>query len=154
MRKLRGNGERMRKWRENHFLFISSFSFHFLILCLFPHSLSISSFSLHFLSISSFSLHFLFISSFSLHFLAARLQGCNNLCSPALVCFCCTYSFAKCELKRTSLPQKILRTFTYQPHIWKPILPLGEKEGVAKITTIIFRAPKLPRILTFLCIIF
>ena len=37
---------------------------------------------LHFLSISSFSLHFLFISSFSRHFLAARLQGCNNSCSP------------------------------------------------------------------------
>ena len=33
------------------------------------------------LSISSFSLHFLFISSCSLHFLAARLQGCNNLCN-------------------------------------------------------------------------
>ena len=33
-------------------------------------------------SISSFSLHFLFISSFSLHFLAARLQGCNDSCSP------------------------------------------------------------------------
>ena len=36
----------------------------------------------HSLSISSFSLHFLFISSFSLHFLAARLQGCNDSCSP------------------------------------------------------------------------
>ena len=36
----------------------------------------------HFLSISSFSLHFLFISSFSRHFLAARLQGCNDSCSP------------------------------------------------------------------------
>ena len=34
------------------------------------------------LSISSFSLHFLLISSFSLHFLAARLQGCNDSCSP------------------------------------------------------------------------
>ena len=104
-----GNPQRMRKWKENeemereemeikwgnweemereclfphslsissqfpHFLSISSFSLHFL---------SISSFSLHFLFISSFSLHFLFISSFSLHFLAARLQGCNDFCSPA-----------------------------------------------------------------------
>ena len=48
-------------------------------------SLSISSFSLHFLFISSFSLHFLFISSFSLDFLAARLQGCNDSCSPAMI---------------------------------------------------------------------
>ena len=56
----------------------------FLIISPFSHSLSISSFSLHFLSISSFSLHFLFISSFSLHFLAARLQGCNDSCSPAI----------------------------------------------------------------------
>ena len=70
----------------------SPFSLHFLILFPFPHSLSISSFSVHFLSISSFSLHFLifspfslhflFISSFSFHFLAARLQGCNDSCSP------------------------------------------------------------------------
>ena len=34
------------------------------------------------LSISSLFLHFLLISSFSLHFLAARLQGCNDSCSP------------------------------------------------------------------------
>ena len=99
-----------------HFLFISSFSFHFRILCPFPHSLSISSFSVNFLilcpfpnslSISSFSVHFLIlcpfpyslsissqfphflsISSFSFHFLAARLQGCNNFCSP-VVYECC-----------------------------------------------------------------
>ena len=45
-------------------------------------SLSISSFPLHFLFISSFSRHFLFISSFFLHILAARLQGCNDSCSP------------------------------------------------------------------------
>jgi hypothetical protein len=38
--------------------------------------------SLHFLIFSSFPLRFLFISSFSLHFLAARLQGCNDSCSP------------------------------------------------------------------------
>ena len=40
-------------------------------------------FSLHFLILSPFPLRFLFISSFSLHFLAARLQGCNDSCSPA-----------------------------------------------------------------------
>ena len=100
MRKLRGNGERMRKLFKPfmrkpfphflsisssfpHSLSISSFSFHFLILCFFPHSLSISSFSVHFLSISSFSLHFLILSPFPLNFLilspfprspAARLQ--------------------------------------------------------------------------------
>ena len=66
----------------NGFLILSPFALNFLIFSPFPHSLSISSFSLHFLFISSFSLHFLFISSFSLHFLAARLQGCNDSCSP------------------------------------------------------------------------
>ena len=40
-------------------------------------------FSVHFLIFSPFPLRFLFISSFSLHFLAARLQGCNDSCSPA-----------------------------------------------------------------------
>ena len=40
-------------------------------------------FFLHFLILSPFPLRFLFISSFSLHFLAARLQGCNDSCSPA-----------------------------------------------------------------------
>ena len=45
--------------------------------------LSISSFPLHFPILSPFPLRFLFISSFSLHFLAARLQGCNDSCSPA-----------------------------------------------------------------------
>ena len=40
-------------------------------------------------------------------------QSCTAKAHQWLVCFCCTYSFAKCELKRTSLPQKILRTFTY-----------------------------------------
>ena len=40
--------------------------------------------SLHFLILSPFPLRFLFISSFSLHFLAARLQGCNDSCSPDL----------------------------------------------------------------------
>ena len=89
MRKLRGNGERMRKC---HSLSISSFSVDFLILFPFPHYLSISSFSFYFLilcffphslSISSFSLHFLFISSFSLlHFLAVGLQCCNDSRSP------------------------------------------------------------------------
>ena len=39
-------------------------------------------FFLHFLILSPFPLRFLFISSFSLHFLAARLQGCNDSCSP------------------------------------------------------------------------
>ena len=37
----------------------------------------------------SISLHFLLISSFSLHFLAARLQGCNDLCNPAVYIFFC-----------------------------------------------------------------
>ena len=69
MRKWGGNGEKMRKWREID-------SLHFLIISLFPPSFSISSFSLHFLSISSFSLHFL----------AARLQGCNDSCSPDKQC--------------------------------------------------------------------
>ena len=41
-------------------------------------------FSLHFLILSPFPLRFLFISSFSLHFLAARLQGCNDSCSPGV----------------------------------------------------------------------
>ena len=63
-----GNGERMRKC-------IESISLHFLIL---------SSFPLYFLILSPFPLRFLFISSFSLHFLAARLQGCNDSCSPGL----------------------------------------------------------------------
>ena len=63
----------------NGFLILSPFPLNFLKF------LSISSFSLHFLSISSFSLHFPFISSFSLHFLAARLQGCNNSCSPGFL---------------------------------------------------------------------
>ena len=62
-----GNGERIRKWRkreeiEREWGNVESQS----------------------LSISSFSLHFLLISSFSLHFLAARLQGCNDSCSPAI----------------------------------------------------------------------
>ena len=57
------------------------------------HSVSISILSLHFLSISSFSLHFVFISSFSLHFLAARLQGCNNFCSPVQCTMCTLFSF-------------------------------------------------------------
>ena len=60
-----GNGKRGRKWRkreeiEREWGNVESQS----------------------LSISSFSLHFLLISSFSLHFLAARLQGCNDSCSP------------------------------------------------------------------------
>ena len=45
----------------------------------------IRKFSLHFLILSPFPLRFLFISSFSLHFLAARLQGCNDSCSPGVL---------------------------------------------------------------------
>ena len=67
MEKEGGNRERMRKCRE-------SISLHFLIFSPFPP---------HFLILSPFPLRFLFISSFSLHFLAARLQGCNDSCSPA-----------------------------------------------------------------------
>ena len=61
----------MRKCRE-------SISLHFLIFSPFPP---------HFLILSPFPLRFLFISSFSLHFLAARLQGCNDLCSPGVVLY-------------------------------------------------------------------
>ena len=68
MEKEGGNRERMRKCRE-------SISLHFLIFSPFPP---------HFLILSPFPLRFLFISSFSLHFLAARLQGCNDSCSPGL----------------------------------------------------------------------
>ena len=63
-----GNGERGKKWIENE---------------------DISSFSLHFLILSPFPLRFLSISSFSLHFLAARLQGCNDSCSPATTLIDC-----------------------------------------------------------------
>ena len=66
MEKEGGNRERMRKCRE-------SISLHILIFSPFPP---------HFLILSPFPLLFLFISSFSLHFLAARLQGCNDSCSP------------------------------------------------------------------------
>ena len=78
MRKLRGNGERMRKC---HSLSISSFSFHFLILCWFPHSLSISSPFPHFLSISSSFPHSLFISSqpgCKAATIRAALRQCKN----------------------------------------------------------------------------
>ena len=36
----------------------------------------------HFLILSPFPLNFLIFSPFPLHFLAARLQGCNDSCSP------------------------------------------------------------------------
>ena len=90
----------MRQWRDRengerdflslHFRIFSQFSHSLAIFSLFlsiSYFLSIFSFSILLpfsltLSISSFSLHFLFIFSFSLHFLAARLQGCNNFCSP------------------------------------------------------------------------
>ena len=65
--------------------------------------------------LSPFPLRFLFISSFSLHFLAARLQGCNDSCSPGptyiriwskpLIDFVYIHKHAKRKHKKATIQQ-------------------------------------------------
>ena len=92
-----GNGERMRKCRE-------SISLHFLIFSPIPP---------HFLILSPFPLRFLFISSFSLHFLAARLQGCNDSCSPARAKFLENKIYTEKTRKLRQNTQKIANFLRY-----------------------------------------
>ena len=91
MEKEGGNGERIRKWRKREEI-----------------KREWGNVESQSLSISSFSLHFLLISSFSLHFLAARLQGCNDSCSPAACHVLSSLSTFHCPLYQNHVRQQLV----------------------------------------------
>ena len=116
MRKLRGNGERMRKPFKPfmkkpfpHFLSISS---------PFPLSLSISSFSFHFLIIFPFPLHFLFLSPFPYSLSIFLQPGCQA------ATICATLRHCLSNMTTVSRVYKQQKQFKQVVVALQPLMPL------------------------------